>query len=97
MVVAEEKPELFWGVHTAVFILLFPLTWGKWAVNKEPCSGLGSSYVNIQTHLSLQSYSTVPPVETVVSEMHSAVFKMALAFNQCIWNLIVFLATAGAE
>lgn len=34
--------------------------------------------MNFQTHLSLQSYSTVPAMKTMVSEMHSAVFKMLL-------------------
>lgn len=53
--------------------------------------------MNLQPQLSLHTYSTVPPMRTVVSEVHSAVFKMALAFNPCIWNQIVFLAIAGAE
>lgn len=34
--------------------------------------------MNLQTHLSLHTYSTVPAMKTVVSEVHSAVFKMLL-------------------
>lgn len=34
--------------------------------------------MNLQTHLSLHTYSTVPAMKTVVSEVHSVVFKMLL-------------------